>query len=317
MASPNPEAKAWANLHDTGLATSSGSEYIGENVTFFSELMKDAAPGRMLDIGTGNMPVPRINLQLKLSDLEIHAIDVADIRPANRCPGVEFRVQSSESTDYPDAWFDLVTGSYALEYSDIEKSLTELVRVMKPGATAGFIMHHPDSLVVQQAVNSFRVWQESLNVELKLLQQLNVFRKIENFIAKPSAKNRKVVEGLLQRLDRPELVQQHPRVRALVDAMHSQLQAHQRGASLSVEGYRSWSQALKSKGSAVDNTLRHKAMQQAVVRNPDSLRDILAKLEVDVHRFDVIESDVILGSGPTPAIRHGLIGWALVFRKKS
>ena len=317
MVPPNLEAEAWTKLHNAGYATSSGSEYIGENVAFFAELMKNTTPGRMLDIGTGNMPIPRIGLQLQLMEqgLEIHAIDVADIRPGNSCPSVAFRLQSSEATDYPDDWFDLVTGSYALEYTDIEKSLVELLRVMKPGAKAGFILHHPDSLVVQQAGRTFRELQESQNFERKLLQQFGVFKKLENFIAKPTSKNRKVVEGLLQRLDKQDLVSTYPLLRVVVNAMHTNLQSQAKGEPLSVERFRRWLRTLKGKGD--DNALRHKLMQQAIVHNPDSLHEILGKLAITVLRFDTMESDILLGSGSQAVTRHGLVGWALIFQKKT
>lgn len=329
MESAEQEAKAWTIFHEGGYATTSGAEYIGENVAFFAALLKAATPGRMLDIGTGNMPVPRIALQLQLMEqgLEVHAIDVADILPQYRCPGVHFRQLSSEATDFPDNYFDLITGSYALEYSDVEKSLGELVRVMKPGATAGFILHHPESLVVQQAYSSFKEMQQAQNFERKLLAESGALKKLEGFIAKPNNKNRKPVEALLPRLDKLELVSKLPLLRVVVNAIHTNLQAQARGEALSVEGFRQWARSLKGHGS--DNAMRHQLMRQAVVHNPDTLREYLAKLPVSVMRFDTIESDVLQGTSTQGGAqgtvqragqmttRHGLIGWALVFQKRA
>lgn len=107
---------------------------------------------KLLDIGTGNGAVPLIALETSLGEgktLEIHGIDRANIDPARYVPAaksslkrIQFHAETlAESLPFPDAYFDLLTGQYALEYTDAKKSVPELCRVAKSHAQMRFVLH--------------------------------------------------------------------------------------------------------------------------------------------------------------------------------
>ena len=61
----------------------------------------------------------------------------------SRC---QFKVTAAEKMDYPDNTFDLLFGNAALHHTDLDKSPSEIARVLKPGGKAAFIddlRHHP------------------------------------------------------------------------------------------------------------------------------------------------------------------------------
>jgi SAM-dependent methyltransferase len=131
---------------------------------FFSGL-DDAA--RVLDIGTGNGAIPLIARQTaeRLGrSYEIHGADLAQIHPnrnvadgARLFAGITFhRGVAAESLPFETASFSAVSGQYALEYTDTWQSLAQVLRTLKPGGAAQFVLHHADSIVVERARGSLR-----------------------------------------------------------------------------------------------------------------------------------------------------------------
>jgi SAM-dependent methyltransferase len=63
---------------------------------------------------------------------------------------------STESLPFPDADFGAISGQYIVEYTNREATLAEMARVLVPGGKVQLILHHADSLVVQNAHESLR-----------------------------------------------------------------------------------------------------------------------------------------------------------------
>jgi ubiquinone/menaquinone biosynthesis C-methylase UbiE len=123
---------------------------------FFGPL---AAGSRVLDIGTGNGAVALIARDVTAQAgcaVEIEAIDIAAIDPARAArtlglslAGINFRGGvAAESTGYPECWFDAVAGHYALEHTQVEATLAELARIVKPGGETLFVIHHAGSVAM-------------------------------------------------------------------------------------------------------------------------------------------------------------------------
>lgn len=150
---------------------------------FFADLPDSA---RILDIGTGNGAIPAIAVAAAAAlgrRFEIDAVDLAQIDPRRHVAdadrlfaGVRFHGgASAESLPFEPASFDAVTGQYALEFMDAAKALPELYRVLKPGGVAQFVLHHADSILLQNI-------HESLAHADLILDGTRVFRRFRRYL---------------------------------------------------------------------------------------------------------------------------------------
>lgn len=112
-----------------------------------------AQSDRVLDVGTGNGPVPRLIAEL-LGDScpRIDAVDVAAIRPDWWSPAGHPHVRfhagvSTGELPFGDASFDWLVSQYGFEYGDRSSSLSECRRVLRPGGRVAMVLHHRDSVV--------------------------------------------------------------------------------------------------------------------------------------------------------------------------
>jgi len=98
-------------------------------------------PGaRVLEIGCGTGV---ITSYLQLSGADITAIDLSpDLLALAKDKGwpesVRFEIGNAEALDFEDASFDAVVGSSVLHHLDIDRSLSEIRRVLKPGGAMAF-----------------------------------------------------------------------------------------------------------------------------------------------------------------------------------
>ncbi|MEO0882657.1 MAG: class I SAM-dependent methyltransferase [Pseudomonadota bacterium] len=111
----------------------------------YAEKVEELAVGAdVLEYGCSNGDR---SLQLAARSNSITGIDISDvaIERANRLAldqGVEnatFLAMNAEEMTFDDASFDLVFGSGILHHLDLEKSLSEIRRVLRPGGRAVFV----------------------------------------------------------------------------------------------------------------------------------------------------------------------------------
>lgn len=154
--------QAWTRYWAMGPLHSLGTTFAGSYAdsigTFWQrEFLACTPDSRILDIGCGNGPLADILLKLHPdSGPTICGVDLANPAPPwwARLPAaqrarIEFRGGvSAESLPFPDASFDLVASQFGIEYSDLARSLPEVLRVLRPGGRIAFIVHHADSLPV-------------------------------------------------------------------------------------------------------------------------------------------------------------------------
>src|SRR6201981_2378381 len=104
-------------------------------------LSRHLRPGMsVLELGCGTGYFTR---ELARSRADVVAIDVSpellEIAKANHsAPNVRYEIQNAYELNYPDAVFDSVVGSSVLHHLEIEESLREIYRVLKPGGTIYF-----------------------------------------------------------------------------------------------------------------------------------------------------------------------------------
>jgi len=148
---------------------------------FFARLSNGA---RILDIGCGNGPVALIATETatELSrTFEIDAVDLAEIDPPAHVPngksmfsGIRFQSGiNTEALPFDAASFDAVSGQYIIEYTNIQQTMAEVFRVLRPGAESQFILHHTESIVVCNARESLR----HADLAIKEVKIIRLFRR--------------------------------------------------------------------------------------------------------------------------------------------
>ena len=133
---------------------------------FFGQLKEGA---RVLDIGTGNGAVAFLARDVgeRLGrTFQIEGIDAAIIDPAAAASRFGLPLGNlvlrglirSEKTDYPSQYFAAVSSQFAIEYTNVDESLKEMARILKPGGVAGFVMHHSESQALQTTLAELKVF---------------------------------------------------------------------------------------------------------------------------------------------------------------
>lgn len=157
--------EVWSRYWAAGALHSCGQSFEGNYPGAIRDFWAEAfaplpAGARMLDIATGNGPLPKLLLALRPdAAVQCDAIDLARVAPAwldalpaeargriRFHPGIE-----AETLPFDDASFDLVVSQYGLEYSDTARSVPELLRVLRPGGRVRLLVHHAGSRPVQLA----------------------------------------------------------------------------------------------------------------------------------------------------------------------
>ena len=122
---------------------------------FFESLPANA---RILDLGTGNGSLASQAVTVSKSKTDrfsIHGVDLADIDPsrfvssaASLLEGITFHPGTAmEKLPFADNYFDAVVSQYALEYSQIDKSLAESLRVVGPQGRFRFLLHSDEGVL--------------------------------------------------------------------------------------------------------------------------------------------------------------------------
>lgn len=151
----------WSHGAAHSCGGSYGNRYGGALADFWRAAFSQLGPGaRLLDVATGNGPLPRLLLDCDPGDSSCDALDLARLAPAwvaalpdAQRARVRFHGgQPAETLPFADASFDLVMSQYGLEYTDLARSVPELLRVLKPGGKIRLVLHHAQARPVALAV---------------------------------------------------------------------------------------------------------------------------------------------------------------------
>jgi 2-polyprenyl-3-methyl-5-hydroxy-6-metoxy-1,4-benzoquinol methylase len=109
-------------------------------------------PKKILEIGCGigvdSIQLAKRGYAVTAVDLTENALTVARQFAAHRGVNIDFRLGNAEGLDFPDQSFDAVYSFGVLHHTpDIERSVAEVHRVLRPGGTAYVMLYHRDSLV--------------------------------------------------------------------------------------------------------------------------------------------------------------------------
>lgn len=164
-AAPAGNTRAWDQYWRDGRLAScggaGGTNYQPAIIEGWRELFAQLPhSSRILDACTGNGAIARIAAEVAVArgvHFSIDAFDSAAIAPDKVPPGrgrgmISFRGHvTAENTPYAANRFDCVVAQYAIEYTELERSLVEMVRVSKSGARVRFVIHAKEGIVVAAA----------------------------------------------------------------------------------------------------------------------------------------------------------------------
>jgi ubiquinone/menaquinone biosynthesis C-methylase UbiE len=276
---------------------------------FFSGL---ADPARLLDIGTGNGAISLIARETAATlgrTYEIHGADLAQINPsrdvadgARLFAGITFHSGvAAERLPFKAESFSAVSGQFALEYTDTRQSLAQVLRVLKPGAAAQFVMHHAGSIIVDRA-------QASLRHADDVLLNTKVHRKLRRFLdAERRSRNaaRSAWEDLAAALAALRLSGRADPDRLVIDVTLD-------AVPKLLDSRRSLSRAaLDREIDSVENDLRNSVRR---------LHDLVAAASTESAMAEYAQRAQSLGFvdvtyGPMYHARRALVGWRFQLRK--
>jgi SAM-dependent methyltransferase len=102
--------------------------------------------GSVLDYGCGEGAYGALHLAehgKQVTAIDLSPVAIEHARDTARAKGVDelidFRVMNAEQLDFPDASFDVVAGNGVIHHLDLDRSLAEVARVLKPGGSAIFL----------------------------------------------------------------------------------------------------------------------------------------------------------------------------------
>jgi SAM-dependent methyltransferase len=112
----------------------------------------DRMDQRLLEVGCGigvdSIQLAKRGFQVTAVDLTESALAVAKQFATRREATVDFRLGNAEGLDFPDESFDAVYSFGVLHHTpDIERSVAEVYRVLRPGGRAYVMLYHRNSLV--------------------------------------------------------------------------------------------------------------------------------------------------------------------------
>ena len=151
--------QAWTRYWRTGALhscpTSYPDNYDGVIGSFWREVAPRLPPrARVIDLATGNGAIPRLLIRHGRTDLNIDAIDAAEVSDHQSPPVPRLRFHSGirmERLPFPTHHFDVVSSQFGIEYADHPQALEEVLRVLKPSGQIHWVMHHRDSVFVRVA----------------------------------------------------------------------------------------------------------------------------------------------------------------------
>lgn len=176
--------KYWQQGHLTSFGDEFTQNYTGELkqlwLDYFKQLDDKVA---ILDIGTGNGPLIDFALQCDKS-FDIVGIDTAKLTVPEllaNAPKVKFIEQTNaESLPFDDAQFDVVISQFGLEYADLDKAISEMLRVSKSKGRFSLVMHDIKSSIVKPNLRIL----DAANALCQPDGPLIVLRKLVNALAK-------------------------------------------------------------------------------------------------------------------------------------
>lgn len=180
----NPWSVFWQQGHSTTFGNYLGNGYDGPIGEWWQGILKSDVPrnGTVLELGCGNCSlvpgIASVDHVAKYIGVDIARVEVSAVaRQALKDNPIELVIHSeTPAEDLPeaDASVDLVASIFGIEYSNLEQSLPEAYRVLKPGSKLCLLVHHHGSVVTnmtKRALSEFE-WAD-IDAAIDALETIN------------------------------------------------------------------------------------------------------------------------------------------------
>lgn len=165
----------WTNYWQQGHLTSFGggfkTNYEGELKHFWQRFADNIEEhSTILDIGTGNgalIEILQTNHNFKCIGVDKAQINKDHINSVN---GDILSGVSAEQLPFKNGQFDHVISQFAIEYTNVNKSIEEVLRVLKSKNNFVFICHHPESVIIK---SNQEILDTSIKIKSKLIAHLD------------------------------------------------------------------------------------------------------------------------------------------------
>jgi len=145
-------SRYWARGAPHSCIGTYGDRYGGAIAAFWKDVFEGLPTvARVLDVATGNGALPRLLLDnCSQPGVTCDAVDIATVQLlwlASAAPAERDRVRLHGGIDagalpFADHTFDLAVSQYGLEYTDLESSVPEMLRVLTPRGDVALMLHH-------------------------------------------------------------------------------------------------------------------------------------------------------------------------------
>ncbi len=210
----NPWTLFWRQGHSTTFGDYCKRGYEGAVAEWWQSKADDLpADAAVLEVGCGNCSLLpaliRTGVKARYIGVDIASVAISAVaREGLAESDIEVVLHAetpAEKIPEPDASIDLVASVFGVEYSNLDESLPEVLRVLKPGGRFTALLHHAGSVVTsmsRRAISEYSV--EDLEIALGALSSISKERDRTPSLAdmkdNPEAeKSRLIINGLAEK----------------------------------------------------------------------------------------------------------------------
>lgn len=184
--SMNPWSLFWSHGHSTTFGDYFKQGYTGAVADWWRSAL-DNLPGdsTVLEVGCGNCSLLPAMIDSKVRGRYI-GVDIAKVQmsevASQNLPGsgLEIILHSetrAEDIPEPDTSVDLAASVFGIEYSDLDQSLPEIFRLLKPGGRFAALLHHDNSVVTTMSRRAISEYNDyDLEKVISALQTISMER---------------------------------------------------------------------------------------------------------------------------------------------